>query len=926
MLSSLSRAEIPDGDGEGTRPLQSLTQRSTDDISIALLDAWASVLHVLGFYQDRVANEGFLRPATERLSVRQLARAIGYELGPGVAASTYVAFTVESSALSGTADLDPALRQQLGTTGAGFAGRAVVPTGTQIKSVPGPDEVPQTFETTGELQARAEWNELRPIRHREQHPDPGARVVWLDGAVTDLSARDLILVVPKDGSTPVVRRVVSVSVDDEMGRTEVVTDGTTAPPRFLRLRRNLLTYTAPLLQPTRLSKASVRRYVRPPPPLPSFELGDPEPGVYTFAVRSGAFGHNAPKWLALPSDDRVCGGAYPPDGWDGTNEPHVGADSQGRLYRSEDSAGGTSDQAHFFLERVASDVVPGGWTVLERGGSVLPLRVADVLETSLADFALSGKATGVVAKKVDGTDLDIDPPAGGTLGSFKVRSTTIHAGSKLRPLALLPVEEPVGLEDPPEASDGASASGSGGSGGSTDGSGGGAPGPEGTAPGPNGGAADTAEEPVHTGQITLDHLVLDLERGRAVAISGERHDLPGVLASEVAIIQEIVHDDANTTLFFESALQHVYVRSTVVLNANVVRATHGESVTQVLGSGDGARPHARFTLLRPPLTYVSDASPTGASSTLSVRVDDVLWDEVPTLYGRGPGDPAYQVRHEEDRTVHLTFGDGVRGSRIATGRDNVVARYRTGVGLDAEVPAGALTMLQGRPLGVRGASNPVPATGAADPEAIEDARNNAPRTVRTLDRIVSLRDYEDFAAGFAGVGKASAREIWDGQRSLVHVTVASAGGDPVDETSELFQNLVAAIDRVRAPLQPVVVGSFVPAFFNISAKVRPEPRRLAADVIEDVDAALKEAFSFARRGFGQAVTAAEVVAQIHSVDGVLAVDLDALHRVGDAPSTGPVPLHSRIGAMAAHWDGGGVALAELLLLNPAGLTLVEMTS
>ncbi len=67
-------------------PLQDLTTRAADDPSIALLDAWATVTDVLTFYQERIANEGFLRTATERRSVLELARAIGYELSPGVAA------------------------------------------------------------------------------------------------------------------------------------------------------------------------------------------------------------------------------------------------------------------------------------------------------------------------------------------------------------------------------------------------------------------------------------------------------------------------------------------------------------------------------------------------------------------------------------------------------------------------------------------------------------------------------------------------------------------------------------------------------------------------------------------------------------------------------------------------------------------------
>ena len=73
-----------------------LTTRAPDDPAIALLDAWAVVGDVLSFYQERIANEGFLRTATERRSVLELARQIGYELNPGVAAATYLVWEVEA--------------------------------------------------------------------------------------------------------------------------------------------------------------------------------------------------------------------------------------------------------------------------------------------------------------------------------------------------------------------------------------------------------------------------------------------------------------------------------------------------------------------------------------------------------------------------------------------------------------------------------------------------------------------------------------------------------------------------------------------------------------------------------------------------------------------------------------------------------------
>src|SRR5258708_31613135 len=88
MLAALSSSDHPE--------LAGLGSRADDDFTIALLDAWATVADVLTFYQERIANESYLTTATERFSVLELARLIGYELRPGVAAGTYVAFTLES--------------------------------------------------------------------------------------------------------------------------------------------------------------------------------------------------------------------------------------------------------------------------------------------------------------------------------------------------------------------------------------------------------------------------------------------------------------------------------------------------------------------------------------------------------------------------------------------------------------------------------------------------------------------------------------------------------------------------------------------------------------------------------------------------------------------------------------------------------------
>src|SRR5580700_12081433 len=65
MLASLSDPSFP--------ALALLRTRDPSDFSIALLDAWAVALDILTFYQERFANEAFIRTAIDQRSVFELA-------------------------------------------------------------------------------------------------------------------------------------------------------------------------------------------------------------------------------------------------------------------------------------------------------------------------------------------------------------------------------------------------------------------------------------------------------------------------------------------------------------------------------------------------------------------------------------------------------------------------------------------------------------------------------------------------------------------------------------------------------------------------------------------------------------------------------------------------------------------------------------
>jgi uncharacterized phage protein gp47/JayE len=64
------------------------TDRSENDFGIVLIELFAYVADILSYYQDRAANEAFLRTATQRRSVIELLRLIGYQVDPGLSATT----------------------------------------------------------------------------------------------------------------------------------------------------------------------------------------------------------------------------------------------------------------------------------------------------------------------------------------------------------------------------------------------------------------------------------------------------------------------------------------------------------------------------------------------------------------------------------------------------------------------------------------------------------------------------------------------------------------------------------------------------------------------------------------------------------------------------------------------------------------------
>lgn len=992
MLHLLPRQDVLDSEtGTVLRPLETLRTRDLQDPTISMIDAWAMACDVVSFYSERVASEGFIGTATQRRSVLELARMIGYELAPGVAASTYLAFSVEAS--------DDPYRV------------AEIDAGVQAMSIPHEkDKLPEIFETVEDITARAEWNEIHARTERPQnlvsfddlddpdHAENGTLYLFDLGnsfSPASLSDPDLVTITSEGDLAPyhpmtrrlnlpealakriedsttndeidpvlyalpvnevclagvglnltkgtrmlsvaqaatedapvaaIPLRVVSTSEDRAFGLTKVVlTRSGQAPAKVRRapafqLARLVIGFMPAIREPLSTPAIEthvrgrmwsgdglsalvqsqawerdkimtlVRRLVLPPPEKENED--QVALGLHVMRDQAGFFGNTAPLWETVnygtltasngsTSKDK---GPWVSHNWDGSTSgtPNtIWMDGKGAKYIGDGVAEDTG-QSHVYLDREIKEVQPNSWAIIEnaKGGSV-GLKVTHAAAESRADFAITGKSVGLGFLTADGAELDL----GGSIStsiynSFLFRSSQIHAVSQHLPMSGVPLSSELSLGET---------------------------------------------------SVELDCLYLDLERGRPVALSGARSDAEGIIGRETHIINEVQHIDGSTRLLLAGETVYPYDRTTVRINANVALATHGQTFSEDLGNGDARLTFQTFALKKPPLTYVSAGNETGRASTLEIRVDGALWKETQSLGTAGSMDAVYEVRHADDGSVTVRFGDALTGRRLPTGLLNVKAQYRSGTGLNGEAPEEAISQLKTRPLGVRAVVNPSPATGASNPETLESARETAPGTVKTLGRIVSLTDYADFARGFSGVGKAQARELWSGQEKVVHVTVAPEGEAELVPSDPLMINLAEAMARARDPARPLVLQPYTRQYFALSARITHDAAYRAEDVLLWARQQVEALFGYNARQLAQSVSAAEVIAALHQTTGVNVVDLDALELLLDGSTTGtePVGLASVLPALPAtgpsrRGRSAEFAAAQLLLVLPSAITLTVL--
>jgi predicted phage baseplate assembly protein len=897
MLGRLSGADRP-----GLRGLTDRSATAPMDPAIALIDAWACLGHVLGFYTDRLVNEHYLRTCRELRSATGLARLVGYAARPGLAADVDLAFTLD--------DVDP-------------EATLVVPAGIRVYSQPGLGETMQPFETVDGFSGRPRWNVLRPRMTQPAQVTRESVVLDLRGITTGLVKGSKLLVTSNVDLHRCVT-VASVRVFPEQDRTRVwlakdpVPQGPRVPVQATgELLRALLKPPAAAarrldLDPRQVfeSGRSYAAYGLLAGAYPGLRetLGTAvggsahaEPtgtaGVQVLRVRARLHGGNAPLIPARFDPDALVVTEY--QEW---NEAGTGA-AGGVVINGDGPPPLVPELEPLEPDEIALDGVHDG--ILEDSLVVVESPPDPPIVRRVAAVRTAGRVNFNVPAQVTILKLGLDE---GEVLPRNVRRVVVHA----QPEPLLVAETPI-------------------------------------------------TEPVCAGELVLDGYYDGLHPGRRVIVTGERTDLPagddaevtGVAGTESVLIATVEHrvgnvagqaqagtDTVHTVVSFaDPDLQYCYRRETVTMLANVAPATHGESRAEVLGSGDASLPLQSLPVKQGPITHVSAVNAAGSRSTLEVRVDDLRWTEAPHAAAVTPGQRAFLVRSDGVPPTAI-FG---LGARLPTGAANVRALYRSGLGRAGNVRPGQVNVLASRPNGVTAAVNPRAATGGVEPDDAEAVRRRAPIGLAALDRLVSAADAADFARAFAGIGKAAV--VQDGGPHRHVLTVAGVDDAPLTASSAVVRGLRAALARFGdledppaggplttrgAPPATIDVRVRTALLLAVRARIGLAPDHLWEAVRPRLEARLRAAFGFAAAELGAVPRTGAVIAEMQAVRGVAWVDLLAFGKISigtpDEPRTPEDIAASALALFQASPADPAVGAGEIAYLSPdaPGTLLLEL--
>lgn len=268
-----------------------------------------------------------------------------------------------------------------------------------------------------------------------------------------------------------------------------------------------------------------------------------------------------------------------------------------------------------------------------------------------------------------------------------------------------------------------------------------------------------------------------------------------------------------------------------------------------------------------------------AENLFDVTVNGVPWKEEDKDEFKDISTNVYMLKTDYSNYGTLKFNTSIGSVPIKD--QNILVVYASTDGLYGNTKKGLITKIESVFTGssMIKVENLVDAKYGRDRETIEEAKYNAPRSLRTMNRAITADDYEILATSINGVDKAKVVNESNWWRA-VSVYIASDTGEVIEqELKDKVKNFLLERNEITVDVE-VKDAIYVPVSVELNVYLKNMYSR--AEVKGNVDYAIRERFSPSKMTFGGGVIGeqesigmqlGDVYTTVESIDGVRYCDI-----------------------------------------------------
>lgn len=266
-------------------------------------------------------------------------------------------------------------------------------------------------------------------------------------------------------------------------------------------------------------------------------------------------------------------------------------------------------------------------------------------------------------------------------------------------------------------------------------------------------------------------------------------------------------------------------------------------------------------------------SPLYVDGSMEIIINAETWTLYKSFGLMGPLTKGFIISVDEDSNAFIQFGDGTNG-KIPTASFTIFGDYKESYGATGNLPPDQITQITGStittPAGVSIiANNPDYSSGGTNFETLDDIKNRAPRSIRTLDRAVTYQDYKDLCYMVLGVGAAEIKYCC-GKFIEVYIAPNSAG----NATLALLQAVFDYLECRKMITTQILVRPAGIAKIWIKAKVYGKPLKLATDIYDEVVDELDNLYGYGNLQINPKVSIPNIIAKVKELSTVDNIEIE----------------------------------------------------